>query len=169
MVTFWSKYTRGISNPFPQLLFVILLFVQTYHLWKDIGFQKVLPQLQSHLWHSALTQSVLDHSEPMGKSSHFSIIEFGTLCNFSYCFDFCYSVYIRFLSWKFVLTKKKIPFGIWPFFPLHWFQMLGINLRKILSTMEWVHMDIPDNQETLIRDKVTTCLSGVREDMFVAG
>lgn len=36
---------------------------------------------------SALTQPVLEHFEPMGESPYLSIIESGTPCNFSYCFD----------------------------------------------------------------------------------
>ena len=37
---------------------------------------------------SALTQPVLDDFELIGESSYLNVMEFGTHCNFSCCFDF---------------------------------------------------------------------------------
>lgn len=44
------------------------LLIQTYHFWKDKGSQKVLPQLQTHLWSSALSQPVPGHLELEAKT-----------------------------------------------------------------------------------------------------
>lgn len=80
----------------------------THYLWKNIGFWKVLPQLQSHLWPSALAQPLRDISEPMGESSHLSITEFETYCSFSHGFDFLsYSSFLDFSHEKLCWQKKK--------------------------------------------------------------
>lgn len=108
-VIIWLKYTipETYLTPCSCCYLQWWLLLQTYHPWKDVRFQKVPSQLQSQLWPSALIQSILDYSESKGNlfTSTLEILETSATFILFWFLDAQY--FLRFFSWKVVLTKKE--------------------------------------------------------------